>query len=60
MLAYFLSELHFDQLNIEMALKDQLASVVKKNLDAFAGSPHDISHTDLVVHRIRTRNAQPF
>lgn len=35
-LTYVLSEFHFDQLNIEAGLKDQLASLVSKNLDKFA------------------------
>lgn len=59
-LTYVLLELHFDQLNVYAGLKDQLASVVRENMDAFAGSPHDLGNTDLVVHRILTGDAPPF
>lgn len=55
-----LSELHFNKLNIEAGLKDRSASLVKENLDAFASSPHDLGHTNLVVHRILTRDDPPF
>lgn len=59
-LTYVLSELLFDQLNIKAGLKDRLTSLVKENLNAFAGTPHDLGHTDLVLQRILTGDAPPF
>lgn len=47
---YVLGEPHFDKLNVKAGLKDQLAYLVKENLDAFAGFYHDLGHKDLVVH----------
>lgn len=33
---------------------------MRENLDAFAGSPHDLGHTNLVVHRTLTGDAPSF
>lgn len=36
-LTYVLNELYFDYLKIKARMKDKLASLVRENLDAFAG-----------------------
>lgn len=48
------NELFFDELNILEGLKNQLASVVLMNFDAFTGSSNDLGHTDLFVDQIFT------
>lgn len=46
-----LSRLYYDKHKIDAGFKEQLASVVRINLNAFAESPHDLNNTNLVVHR---------
>ena len=55
-----LADLKIATLKIDEQIRKQLIQVVKKNLDAFAGSPTDLGRTSVVVHTIRTCEAILF
>ena len=55
-----LADLKVATLKIPEELRKRLIDVVRENLDAFAASPTDLGRTTVVIHTIKTGEAQPF
>ena len=55
-----LLELRVATLPIEENVRRQLIEIVRQQLDAFAATPTDLGRTSVIVHSIKTGEAQPF